>query len=192
MAMSARTIFFVGKPGSGKGIQADLLSKKTGWPIIGISDGLRELIARGDAVGHKIKETMDAGLLTPDWLPSYVYLKSLFALREDQSVIFDGTSRTLAQAQIVADSVKWLGRDLSVIHLQTSDEEIRNRIALRKEKEGRTDDHEHAIVTRIKTYYDLTHKVIEFFRESGILMEVNGEGTPEAIAEEVRKVLGLA
>lgn len=189
--METRTIFFIGKPGSGKGTQAKLLSEKTGWPVIGTSNGMRTIIAEGGVVGHKLKETMDAGVLTPSWLASYVYLKSLFSVPENQSVIFDGANRTLPEAQLVVDSLKWLQRPFSILHLHTSDEEIRGRIALRKDKEGRKDDHEHVVEKRIKEYYDLTDKVVEFYRTEGLLTDIQGEGAPEAIAAEINAALKL-
>src|SRR3989344_5860972 len=105
--METRTIFFIGKPGCGKGTQAKLLSEKTGWPVIGTSNGLREIIAEDGAVGHKLKETMDAGLLTPYWLASYVYLQYIFSVPENRSVIFDGANRTLPEAEIAIVSLAW-------------------------------------------------------------------------------------
>ncbi len=188
--METHTIFFIGKPGCGKGTQAKLLSEKTGWPVIGTSGGLREIVAEGGAVGHKLKETMDAGILTPFWLAGYVYLKSIFSVPENGSVIFDGANRTLPEAEMVMSSLVWLGRPFTIFHLQTSDEEIRKRIALRKEKEGRSDDH--AIDKRLEEYYAYTDTVIEFYRKEGILIEINGERSREAIAEDVRAKLAIA
>ena len=117
--METKTIFFIGKTGCGKGTQANLLSEKTGWPVIGTSDKMREIIAEGGPAGHKLQETMDAGILTPYWFASYIYLKSLFAVPENGSVIFDGANRTLSEAEIVLDSLKWLGRPFTIFHLHT-------------------------------------------------------------------------
>ena len=188
--METHTIFFIGKPGSGKGTQAKLLSEKTGWPVIGTSDGLREIVAQDGAAGEKLKETMDAGILTPYWLASYVYLTSLFAIPKNGSVIFDGANRTLPEAKIVIDSLQWLGKSFHIFHLHTSDEEIHTRIALRREKEGRKDDH--AVHKRLKEYYDLTDKVVEFYRGKNLLIDINGEGAPERIAADIRAALKLS
>ncbi len=187
--METHTIFFIGKPGSGKGTQAQLLSDTTGWPVISTSNGLREIVAGGGDAGHTLKESMDSGFLTPHWLASFVYLKSIFSVPEDGSVIFDGANRTLPEAKIVIDSLKWLDRPFTILHLQASDEEVCARVALRKEKEGRKDDH--AMQQRLKEYYDLTEEVIQFYRAQGLLIDINGEGAPEAIAQEVREALKL-
>lgn len=188
--MKPHIVFFIGKPGSGKGTQAALLAEKTGWPVFGTSTGLREIVATGTAAGHKLKETMDAGILTPYWVASYVYLKTLFSIPDDGGIIFDGTSRTLPEAEIVYDSLKWLDRPYTLFHLHASDEEVRKRIDLRKQTSNRKDDH--AFDTRLEEYYANTDKGIAYLRDKGILTEVHGEGAPEDIALEIQKALGLA
>jgi len=193
MVMSnAHTVFFVGKPASGKGTQAELLSKKTGWSVISTSGGLRELVAQGGALSDKLKETMDAGYLTPSWLAAYANLKALFALPESGDVIFDGAHRSIDEARTVVEAVQWLGRGLHIIHLVVPDEEVRARIALRRETEGRADDTPEAVEKRIQAYYELTDKSIAFLRTEGLLVEINGVGAREAIAAEIDAALGIA
>lgn len=189
--MEKPIVFFIGKPGSGKGTQAELLSKATGWPVFGTSSGLREIVATGTAAGHKLKETMDTGGLTPYWIASYVYLKTLFAVPDDGNIIFDGTSRTLAETKIVADSLRWLNRPFRIFHLTVPDEEVHKRIALRKEKGERADDHPEAVVRRLEAYYADTDPSIEYLRKEGMLTEVDGHRSIEEIAAEVRKILNI-
>ena len=187
--MQPHTIFFIGKPGSGKGTQAKLLSEATGWPVKVTSDGLREIIAADGAVGRKLKETIDAGRLAPSWFPTYVFLKWLFALPEDGSVIFDGFNRKLQEAELILESLQWVGRPFSVFHLHVPDEEVRGRIALRRDVEGRADDH--VVDTRLEEYYTNTEATIDLFRKAGVLIEIHGVGKPEDIATEVRAALDL-
>jgi adenylate kinase len=189
--MEKPIIFFIGKPGSGKGTQAKLLADVTGWPVFGTSSGLREIVATGTSAGHKLKATMDSGALTPYWVASYVYLKTLFGLADDTTVIFDGTSRTSPEAEIVADSLKWIGRPFKIFHLTVPDEEVHARIALRREKEARVDDHPDAVATRLKAYYDDTDGAIAYLRDQGMLTDIDGHRPPEVIAAEVRSILDL-
>jgi adenylate kinase len=187
--MEKPIIFFIGKPGCGKGTQAKLLSEATGWPVVGTSAGLREIVAAGGAVGSKLKETMDAGILTPYWFASYVYLKILFSIPEGGTVIFDGTSRTLKETEIVVDSLKWLGRPFHIFYLHVPDDEVHKRINLRKEKEGRPDD---AVVgKRLEEYYANTEAAIDLYRKTGMLTEIDGHRSIESIAADVKSILKI-
>ena len=116
-------------------------------------------------------------------------MKNIFAVPPRGSVIFDGTSRTLPEAEMVLESLLWLGRPFHIFHLHTRDEEVKTRIELRKEKEARADDHK--FDKRLEEYYTLTEPVLNYFREKGVLTEVRGEGTPEDIAKEVQGILKI-
>lgn len=185
--MKSQIIFFVGKPGSGKGTQAALLSKKTGWPVVSTSGGLREIAAGSGAVGHKLKETMDAGILLPHWIVSYLYVKTMLTVSDNDGLIFDGTSRTPPEAQVILESLKWLGKPFTIFHLTVAEDSVRARVELRKEKEARKDDH--MMDTRIEEYYANTEPAIDIYRQAGILTDVDGEGTPEEIARTVLAIL---
>jgi adenylate kinase len=188
--METRTILFIGKPGCGKGDQTKILSEKTGWKILSSGDNFRAIATENTPVGRKIKAEMDAGLLAPDWFAIYLFLKTLFSLTEEENIILDGFGRRAPEAEFVIKSLEWIGRPLSVIHLDVSDEEIKKRIALRKEIEGRTDDS--VIDERLKEYYEYTEPSLKLFRAAGMVIEINGEQTREAIALDVQKALGLA
>ena len=187
--MEPRTIFFIGKPGSGKGDQARLLSKTTGWKVLTAGDEFRTMAGDGTPVGEKVKSEMNAGLLLPSWLPIYLFLKHIFSIGGNTSIIFDGFARMLPEAEVVTEALSWIGRSFSVVHLKVSDEEIKQRVSLRREIESRADDN--VIDERLKVYRENTEPVIEFFRGKGVLIEVNGEGTREEIAENILKALNL-
>lgn len=187
--METRTIFLIGKPGCGKGDQAKLLSEKTGWKVVTPGEQFRAMSAEDTPVGRKVKSVNDAGLLQPHWLAEYLFLKNLFLLSEEEGVIFDGFSRKVPEAEIVIDSLTWLNRPFSVLYLHVSDDEILRRIALRKDIEGRVDDT--VVDERLKEYREHTEPVVEMFRSKGMLIEIDGERSREAIAEDIRKVLNI-
>ncbi len=187
--METHTIFFIGKPGCGKGDQAKLLSKETGWKVITPGEQFRAMSAEDTPIGRKVKSVNDAGLLQPHWLAEYLFLKNLFLLAGDESVICDGFARTAPEAELVVESLAWLNRPFSVLYLRVSDEELRHRLVLRKEIEGRADDD--VVDERLKEYYANTEPVVEMFRAKGMLIEIDGERTREAIAEDIRKVLSI-
>lgn len=184
-----KTVFFIGKPGCGKGTQAKLLSEKTGWPVISSGNQFRALAGEDTPIGRKIKSEMEAGNLAPHWFAMYLYLKSLFSVPEDADIIFDGFNRKMAEAELVVDSLTWLGRSLIIVNIVVSDEEVRRRIAGRKEVEGRADDS--AVEERLKEFYQNTDPAIEIFRDAGVLIDINGEQSPEATFKEICDALKI-
>lgn len=186
---ATRTIFLIGKPGCGKGMQAKLLSEKTGWAVFSAGKLFREIAQEDTPVGRKVKQENDVGLLQPYWFAIYLFFKTLFSLPTDRGVIFDGFCRKVPEAELVADSLRWLDRPFSIVHLVVSDDEIRHRIMLRKELESRADDS--AVDERLKEYREYTEPAIEVFRKAGMLIEINGEQTREATAEDVCKALNI-
>lgn len=184
-----RTVFLIGKPGCGKGTQAKFLAKKTGWQVITAGDQFRALAAEDTPVGHKTKMEIDAGLLVPHWFAMYLFLKALFSVEGGKSVIFDGFSRKVPEAELIIDSLHWLNRPFTMLHLAVSDDEVRKRLALRKSVEGRVDDN--AIEERLREYHAYTEPAILKFNDAGKLIEINGEQTPEAIAADIDKALEI-
>ena len=187
--MESRTIFFIGKPGCGKGDQARLLSEKTRWQVHTAGEEFRTMAGEQTPVGQKIQSQMNAGLLLPSWLPMYLFLKNLFSLLRNESVIFDGFARKMPEAELVIESLAWLNRPFSVLYLKVSDEEIHHRLALRKGIENRADDA--VIDKRLEEYRTYTEPVIELFRKKEMLIEINGERTREEIAADIRNILSI-
>lgn len=188
--METRTIFFVGKPGCGKGTQAKMLAEATGWPVFSSGALFRALEAENTPVGRKLKRENEAGLLSPHWFAMYLYLKSLFSIGEGASAIFDGFNRKVPEAELIISSLAWLARPFSIIHVAISDEEVHQRIEGRQHVEGRADDH--AVEERMKEYYEHTAPAIELFRQAGVLVEIDGSPGPETIAADIRRALDLA
>jgi len=187
--MDTRTIFFTGKPGSGKGTQAELLSEKTGWPIFASGDLFRKIAQENTPVGRKVKEESDAGILQPHWFAMYLYLQSLFTVENTANVIFDGFCRKIPEAELIIDSLRWLGRSFIVLDIRISDTEAEKRLALRKGIEGRVDDN--VVGKRLEEYRTYADPATEVFRKDGVLIEINGEQTPEKVAEDVRAALNI-
>jgi len=187
--MDTRTIFLVGKPGSGKGDQGKLLSKATGWKIVTPGEQFRSMAIEDTPIGRKVKKEMNAGLLLPYWLAEYLFLKNIFSLKSDESIILDGFGRKAPEAEFMIESLAWLGRSFSVVHLKVSDEEIKHRLSLRKEIEARVDDD--VVGERLKEYREHTDPAIEVFRKAGVLIEIDGEREREPIAADILTALNL-
>jgi adenylate kinase len=187
--MEPHTIFFIGKPGCGKGDQARMLSEKTGWKILTAGGEFRVMTTENTPVGRKVKQVNDVGLLQPHWLAEYLFLKNLFSLSENEGVIFDGFARKVPEAELVIESLQWINRPFSVLYLKVSDEEMKHRLELRKGIEDRVDDN--VVDERLKEYCEYTEPVVEMFRKKGMLIEINGERAREPIAEDIQKVFNI-
>ncbi|HQU08249.1 MAG: hypothetical protein B7X04_02460 [Parcubacteria group bacterium 21-54-25] len=184
------TIFFLGKPGCGKGTQARHLSRRTEWPIISAGAQFREIATENSPVGRKIKNEIDSGALAPHWFAMYLYQKSLFSVPENQSVIFDGFNRKLEEARLVVDSLTWLNRPFVVINLVISDELVRTRIETRSRSEKRGDDQ--SVETRLEEYYTYTQQAIELFRAEHMLVDIDGAQDEDTIAADICTALALS
>lgn len=189
--MSAtRTIFFVGKPGCGKGTQSKLLASHTGWPMFASGKLFREIAEQDTPLGRQVKEEVNVqGLLGPPWLAMYFYLKCLFTISNEQSAIFDGFNRKVYETELIVDSLRWFQRSFSVVHINISDDEVKKRIELRRQTSGRLDDQ--TVEQRLEEYEKYTKDAIAIFEKAGVLIEIDGEQTPEKIAEDIRAALQL-
>ncbi|HET9641565.1 MAG TPA: nucleoside monophosphate kinase [Candidatus Paceibacterota bacterium] len=185
-----RTIFFIGKPGCGKGTQAKLLGEHTGWPVFGSGKEFRAISEEDTEVGRKVREEIDKGILSPPWFAMYLYQKALFSIPEGQSAIFDGFNRKVQESVLVVESLSWLSRPFNVVHIAISDEEVMKRIAVRKTEGARADDD--FVPERLKEYYKYTQEAVDIFRSAHALIDVDGERPIDVIAADVRAKLGIA
>lgn len=186
--MGAKVVFFIGKPGCGKGTQARLLSEQTGWQVFSSGKLFRAIAEEDTFAGRKSKKELAEGLLMPHWFAMYLYLKKLFELSDNESAIFDGFNRKEDEAKLIMDSMRWLGRDYQVINIEVSDKAVQERLLKRYEAEKRDDDL--SVDMRLIEYRTYTEPTLEIFKEAGVLYNINGEETPEEIAKKVREVVG--
>ncbi|MCK5027012.1 MAG: nucleoside monophosphate kinase [Candidatus Pacebacteria bacterium] len=184
--MEYTTFIFLGKPGSGKGIQAKLLGKKTGFEVVSSGERFREIASHDTIIGHKVKGMIESGLLMPHWFASYIFLDKTLNLENKGGIIFDGAARKEPEAELFHDVMSWLERPYKAIYIDVSDEEVVKRIMKRREIEDRHDDDSEEIInTRLREYYDEAQAAIGVFKEKGNFLEINGEQSIEKIHEDV-------
>lgn len=187
--MRYNTIVILGKPGSGKGTQAKLLSEKAGFPVFSASGNLKSLAQSHPDIGKKILEDMDNGVLVPHWIVSYLWIAELVNLGHDKGVIFDGAVRKLEEAKLFDEVMRYMNRMYAVVYLTISNEELYDRLSKRAEIESRADDDGEVIKKRLAEYDENTKDSLVFFKEQGTLKEVNGEGSIEEIQERILSAL---
>lgn len=183
-----KTILFVGKPGSGKETQAELLAQKTGFSVFSTGRRFREIRKEETNLGERVRETLDKGLLLPAWLASYLFQEVILKTDPAEGLIFEGTGRALSEAELFHNVAEWLGRPYVVLNLAISDDEA----VLRQVARGRADsDTEEKVRVRLREYEKHTAPVMNFFKKQGVLTDVDGERSIEAIHEDVRKMFGV-
>lgn len=185
------TFVITGRPGSGKSVQAKLLSEKTGYSIFSPGQRYRDIATQETSFGRKIKEIIDNGLLGPYWLSTYLFQNAILNIDDADGIIFEGIGRKEAEAKMFNETMEWLGRDYRVINLITGEEVITKRLTLRHDIESRNDDDPEDIPVRIAEYNTHTLPAINFFGSVGKCIDVNGEQDIENVHNDIVRSLNL-
>ena len=188
--MSARRLLLLGPPGAGKGTQAQLLVERLGIPQVSTGDMLRAAVAAGSEVGREAKSYMDAGKLVPDAVVIGVAEERLRQPDAKKGFILDGFPRTRAQAAALDEMLPKLGCELErCVALRVDEDELVKRLLRRSEREGRSDDNETSIRTRMREYKEKTEPLTSYYRSRGVLREVDGLGKLEEVAGRIAQAL---
>lgn len=213
-------VVLLGPPGVGKGTQASAMKGWLSVPHISTGDMLREAIAEGTAVGLVVKKIVDAGDLVPDDVMADMVRERLGADDASGGFILDGYPRTLGQGETLRSILKEDGKALDhAVCLTVDQKEIIRRLSARRtcaecgalynlsdappRKEGhcdrcggnllqRDDDREEVISRRLAVYEKMTEPLIGFYREEGILKEIDAGGTVQEVARRVSEALRAA
>lgn len=179
------TIAMMGKPGSGKGTQAKLLSAALRYDFFSSGGAFRALREQDTFLGRKVKKEYDQGLLMPHWFASYWFEHKAFNTPHETGIVFEGPGRKLPEAELFCEVMEWLGRPYRTIYLTVDENEIIKRLRIRAEEEGRSDDDPETIKKRFEEYNKHTAHSVEHFRKKGVLIEINGMQSPEAVHEDI-------
>jgi len=183
-------IVLLGPPGSGKGTQAALLKERIGVPHISTGELLRAAVAEGTELGRKARAAMDAGQLVSDELMLGLIEEKLGQPEVEPGFILDGYPRNLAQAHALDQLLTRLGQPLDrAVELVVDEEQIIERLASRAAEENRSDDSEDVVRNRLEVYRQQTAPVSHYYDERGLLVQVDGAGTIEAINQRLAAVL---
>jgi adenylate kinase len=183
-------LIIFGPPGSGKGTQSKLISKKLNYFHFSTGEQLRKEVSKGTKLGKEIDSLISKGKFVPDKLSTEI-TKNFIFLNKKEDILLDGFPRNLKQAENLLEILEELKiekiiESIKVINLEVRDQEIIKRLLLRAKIEKRKDDNEKTIKERLKIYHNETKKVLDFLEEKNIpIININGEGDIRKINQEI-------
>ena len=174
-------IILIGIQGAGKSTQGNLLSTELGIPYLSTGHIFRDMAKEKSPLGRYIKETINAGYLISDDKALEIVTEYLHRPEYLKGYIMDGFPRTTKQAEQFENGID------KVVYLKVSDKEALWRLSGRDD--NREDDTLKAIRKRISLFHEFTEPVLDYFREKGTLIEIDGEKQIEEITKEILKKL---
>ena len=179
-------LLVLGPQGAGKGTQAKRVAAEYGIPHVSTGDMFRAAIASKSDLGTKVTEIIQAGNLVPDELTSAVVRERLSQTDAAHGFLLDGYPRNLGQVGDLDAFLAARGDELdAVIELVVPRDESIERLTLRAQEQGRTDDTEQVIANRLAIYERETAPILDVYRERGIALEIDGVGSLDEITDRV-------
>lgn len=206
-----KIIVLIGAPGAGKGTQARLLQERRNIPQISTGDMFREMKKADTPLAKEVQATMAEGKLISDEL-TYQIVKERTS-RENGAYILDGYPRTAVQAEQLEELAKEQGKEIQAIEVDVPKGELMKRLTGRRscpvcgeiyniyskppkvdnvcdfhpdsQLNHRADDNEESVSTRLATYEEKTKPLIDYYKKSGRLEKISGEGSLEDIYKQI-------
>lgn len=214
-------LILMGLPGAGKGTQAEKIVEKYDIPHISTGDMFRSAIKEGTELGKKAKSYMDEGALVPDEVTIGIVKERLSKPDCEKGFLLDGFPRTVAQADALETLLDDLNTKLDyVLHVSVPEEKLVDRLTGRRicpecgatyhvefnppKEEGicdndgakliqREDDQPETVKNRLSVNSEQMKPLLDFYREKGYLVEVNGDQDIDVVFNQIdEKIGGLA
>jgi len=217
-----KNIIFIAPPAAGKGTQSKLIIEKYNIPHISTGDLLRDEVASGSSLGKYLEQEMDAGRLITDDIMINLLRQRITQVDCNQGYILDGYPRTVEQALVYDTLIQELRKDIGVVIFMDIDKHLALRRTLSRmvcsacgasynmevaeltpkldgfcDRCGHTlsvrgDDSEETFLHRFDTYLMETKPLIEYYRQKGILkeLEVSSMDSANDIFEKIKQIIG--
>jgi adenylate kinase len=208
-------LVFLGPPGAGKGTIASKLADDQGIPHISTGDIFRANIKNQTELGKRVKAILDSGELVPDELTIELVKDRLQQEDAQNGYILDGFPRTIPQAE----ALDGFSNVNHVLHFVLPDEEVVRRLSGRRVHPGsgrtyhvefdppqvegkddvtgealvtREDDQVDAVKNRLKVYRDQTAPLVDFYKNKGLLIDIDASPSPDEVLKHTKESVGLS
>lgn len=183
-------MLIMGPPGAGKGTQAAVVGEHYRIPAISTGNIFRIAITKRTPLGERIKRIIAEGGYVPDRLSVQVVVDRLSAEDATGGWLLDGFPRTVGQVSALDAELAQHGITLdAVISLTAEEGALVERMLKRAEIEGRPDDNEETIRTRLEVYHEQTDPLLDVYRDRGLLVEVDGMGEVPEVSKRLLDAL---
>jgi adenylate kinase len=184
-------IVLFGKPGAGKGTQAEFLKEKYNLIHISTGDVFRYNLKNNTALGQRARAFMDNGELVPDELTISMLQDEVEKHLQTNGFLFDGFPRTLAQAKALDHFLQSKGWEVTAtVALEADDNILVERLLERGKTSGRADDQdEDKIRIRYQEYNEKTAPLIEYYDKQNKFYPVDGIGSISEITQRLSLVI---
>jgi len=210
-------IIIMGLPGAGKGTQAEKIIQEFQIPHISTGDMFRLAMKQETELGLKAKSYMDNGDLVPNEVTIGIVKERLSQSDAKEGFLLDGFPRTTAQAEALQEIMQKLGSTIDyVLNVEVPEENLVERLSGRRVcptcgktyhvvynppvKEGicdidgasldqRSDDKPDMVQKRLKVNMEQTQPLLDFYKEKGYLVTVNGDQEIDDVFEDIVKIL---
>ena len=210
-------IILLGPPGSGKGTQAQNITREYGYVQLSTGDMLRAACSSGSKIGLELKAVMDSGNLVSDEIVIAIVEARIFQNDCSAGYMLDGFPRNKVQAKKLDTMLAGQNQQIDmVLRLLVDDEVVVRRVAGRRfhvesgrsyhvefnppEIDGkddltcesltqRADDNEEVVQSRLNIYREQTEPLVKYYEEKGILVSLDGFGTPKEIFAKIKTAL---
>ncbi|KRN89821.1 adenylate kinase nucleoside-diphosphate kinase [Ligilactobacillus ceti DSM 22408] len=208
----------IGLPGAGKGTQAERIVDTYAIPHISTGDIFRAAIKNSTPMGIEAKKYIDKGELVPDEVTNGIVKERLAQDDVNNGYLLDGFPRNMAQAEALEQFSAELDKALNcVIYIHVDPESLMERLTGRyicrncgatyhklfnpttvegtcdrcgeHEFYQREDDKPETVKKRLEVNIEMNTPLLDFYREQGILHEVNGNQEIDQVFADIKKVL---
>ena len=213
----AKIIVLMGAPGAGKGTQARLLQERLHLPQISTGDIFRALKHAETPLAQEVRDIMQRGQLVPDELTIQLVKERTSQPDAQNGYILDGFPRTTEQARNLERLAAEQNNDIVAVLIDVPCELLEQRMTGRRncpvcneiyniyfkpprndnvcdlhpevQLVQRADDNSQTVRSRLATYEEQTRPLVEYYKAAGLLHTVDGTREPEAIYDDVARVL---